>query len=86
VRFSRARRRYERQGVLVDEAALARAEAECLSDADARAAGSRRTVYSCPPSADFSRSCGPEHSDHFEGRHHGVVLVGQVVAVHDVLA
>ena len=36
VRFSRARKRYERQGVLVDEAALARAEAECLADADAR--------------------------------------------------
>lgn len=38
VKFSRARRRYERQGVLVDEDALARAEAECLADADARAA------------------------------------------------
>ena len=36
VRFSRARRRYERQGVLVEEEALARAEAECLADADAR--------------------------------------------------
>jgi ribosomal protein L14 len=29
VRFSRARRRYERQGILVEEDALARAEAEC---------------------------------------------------------
>lgn len=38
VRFSRARRRYERQGVLVEEAALARAERECLADADARKA------------------------------------------------
>src|SRR5687767_1576947 len=37
VRFSRARKRYERQGVLVEEAALARAEAECLADQDARA-------------------------------------------------
>lgn len=36
VRFSRARRRYERQGSLVEEAALERAEAECLADADAR--------------------------------------------------
>jgi hypothetical protein len=36
VRFSRARKRYERQGVLVEEAALARAEQECLSDAEAR--------------------------------------------------
>ena len=37
VRFSRARKRYERQGLLVEEAALGRAEAECLADADARA-------------------------------------------------
>lgn len=37
VRFSRARKRYERQGVLVEEAALERAEAECLADDDARA-------------------------------------------------
>lgn len=40
VRFSRARRRYERQGILVEEAALERAEAECLADEDAR--GRRR--------------------------------------------
>jgi hypothetical protein len=37
VRFSRARKRYERQGVLVDEAALEQAETECFADADARA-------------------------------------------------
>lgn len=37
VRFSRARRRYERQGVLVEEAALEQAESDCLADADARA-------------------------------------------------
>jgi hypothetical protein len=36
VRFSRARKRYERQGVLVEEAALERAEAECSADADER--------------------------------------------------
>jgi hypothetical protein len=36
VRFSRTRKRYERQGVLVEEQALARAEQECLSDVDAR--------------------------------------------------
>ena len=36
VRFSRARRRYERQGVLVDEDALSRAEQECLADEEAR--------------------------------------------------
>lgn len=37
VRFSRARRRYERQGILVEPDALDQAERECLADADARA-------------------------------------------------
>lgn len=37
VRFSRARKRYERQGILVQEAALAQAEEECFSDEDLRA-------------------------------------------------
>jgi hypothetical protein len=40
LKWSRTRKRYERQGLLVEEAALARAEAECLSDAEAR--GRRR--------------------------------------------
>ena len=38
VRFSRPRKRYERQGVLVEEAALDRAEAECHADAAERLA------------------------------------------------
>lgn len=38
VRFSRSRRRYERQGILVGESALERAENECLADAQQRAA------------------------------------------------
>lgn len=37
VRWSRSRKRYERQGILVEEAALAQAEAATLADADARA-------------------------------------------------
>ncbi len=37
VRFSRARKRYERQGILIEEEALEQAEKECLADADARA-------------------------------------------------
>lgn len=37
LRWSHARRHYERQGVLVEEAGLARAEAECMADDDARA-------------------------------------------------
>ena len=36
LKFSKARGRYERQGLLVEESALAQAEAECLADADAR--------------------------------------------------
>jgi hypothetical protein len=36
VRFSRSRKRYERQGSLVEEEALTRAEQECLTDAEAR--------------------------------------------------
>ncbi|TGA89267.1 DUF2293 domain-containing protein, partial [Streptomyces sp. MZ04] len=37
VRLNRRRSRYERQGVLVEEAALTRAEERCLADAEARA-------------------------------------------------
>lgn len=36
VQFSRSRGRYERQGLLVEPTALARAEVECLADADKR--------------------------------------------------
>jgi hypothetical protein len=44
VRFSRSRKRYERQGVLVEEQALARAEQECLSDAEARRLAQERAA------------------------------------------
>jgi hypothetical protein len=37
LKWSRARKRYERQGLLVEEEALRRAETECLNDAEARA-------------------------------------------------
>ena len=37
LRWSRTRKRYERQGVLVEEEALAQAEQECLADAEVRA-------------------------------------------------
>lgn len=36
LKWARRRRRYERQGLLVEEAALEKAEAECLADADVR--------------------------------------------------
>jgi hypothetical protein len=36
VRWSRARKRYERQGILVEEPAIEQAEQQCLADSDAR--------------------------------------------------
>ena len=42
IRFSRARKRYERQGVLVEESALEQAEQECMADADRRSAQRKR--------------------------------------------
>jgi hypothetical protein len=42
VRWSRSRRRYERQGILVEEAALQAAEESCLADEDARQAARAR--------------------------------------------
>jgi hypothetical protein len=36
LKFSRARRRYERQGLLVEDVALEQAEAECLADVEIR--------------------------------------------------
>ena len=44
VRFSRARKRYERQGILAESAALDTAERECLEDADERAAARVRAA------------------------------------------
>jgi len=42
LKFSSARKRYERQGLLVEENALQQAEAECLADSDVRARRSER--------------------------------------------
>ena len=42
LKFSRARGRYERQGLIVEENALNQAETECLADADARARRAER--------------------------------------------
>src|SRR5262245_428252 len=60
VRFSRARKRYERQGILVEEAARGRADVECLADEDARArqrlrAAERRKVEDVDFQARFAR-------------------------------
>jgi hypothetical protein len=48
VRFSRSRKRYERQGILVEDAALEKAEQECVQDAGERAAArARAAVQRC---------------------------------------
>jgi hypothetical protein len=44
VRFSKSRGRYERQGVLVEEQALQKAEQECTEDAEQRAAARARNA------------------------------------------
>jgi hypothetical protein len=60
VRFSRSRKRYERQGILVEEPALQRAEEECLADAAAREQrrlreATRREAQDAALIADFAR-------------------------------
>jgi hypothetical protein len=48
VRFNRPRKRYERQGILVEDAALEKAEQECVQDAGERAAArARAAVQRC---------------------------------------
>jgi hypothetical protein len=44
LKWSRARKRYERQGLLVEEPALQRAEQECLADEDVRARRNERVA------------------------------------------
>jgi hypothetical protein len=63
VRFSRSRKRYERQGVLIEDHALARAEQECLSDAEARRlargrAAERREAHDADYLATFAERVG----------------------------
>jgi hypothetical protein len=54
LKWSQARRRYERQGLLVEDEALARAETECLEDEEARARRrEREAVRRAEEDADF---------------------------------
>lgn len=56
VKFSRARKRNERQGVLVEEAALALAQESCARDAEKREAiGKKRRVQAEIADADYRR-------------------------------
>ncbi len=45
VQFSKARNRYERQGILVEQSALEKAHQECLSDADVRTLRQERAAF-----------------------------------------
>jgi len=45
LKFSRARRRYERQGLLVEESALQQAETECLADIEIRSRRAERERF-----------------------------------------
>ena len=61
LRWSRARKRYERQGLLVEAEALERAEEECLADEDVRA---RRREREAERRAELDR----EYVGQFAGR------------------
>jgi hypothetical protein len=61
LQWSRARKRYERQGLLVEQQALEQAEQECLADADVR---TRRREREAERRAQFDR----DYVDRFAGR------------------
>lgn len=63
LRWNRARKRYQRQGLLVDERALDRAEEQCLADEDVRARRrerdrERRAVQDLELEAEMVRAIG----------------------------
>ncbi len=61
LKWSRARKRYERQGLLVEEAALDQAEQECLADSEVRA---RRREREAERRAELDR----QYAEEFAGR------------------
>jgi hypothetical protein len=68
VRFNRARKRYERQGLLVVEGALAKAEEECTADAPARVAARARAAQARQEEdrefvAEFARAIAQRYPD-----------------------
>src|SRR5580693_4400245 len=61
VRWSRSRKRYERQGLLVEEPALDQAEQECLADSNARSRRRERdAVRRADEDVDFQRRFAAE--------------------------
>ncbi|MEJ2732936.1 MAG: DUF2293 domain-containing protein [Anaerolineae bacterium] len=68
LRWSRARKRYERQGLLVEEEALDQAEEECLADADARA---RRREREAARRAELDREYVQQFAEHVRALYPG---------------
>jgi hypothetical protein len=65
VQWSRARKRYERQGILVTREAIEKAEVECLEDAEQRGrqrkrAAARREVEDAQFIAEFTQAIGKQ--------------------------
>jgi len=54
LKWSRARKRYERPGLLVEEPARQRAEQECLADAEVRARRRIRVKFHLPMKDEYS--------------------------------
>jgi hypothetical protein len=68
VRYSRSRKRYERQGILVEQAALERAEEQCLADGQARERRKERdAVRRAGQDLEFQARLGEEISRLFPG-------------------
>lgn len=66
VQWSRARKRYERQGLLVEERALAQAERDCLEDSDVRARQRERAAERrAELDADFVKRFGARIRERF---------------------
>jgi hypothetical protein len=70
-RFSRSRKRYERQGILVEEGALEQAEAQCLADEEARARRRERDRHAAPTRTWCSRRGSPRRCGGCHGGRHG---------------
>lgn len=68
VRWSRSRKRYERQGILVTPEALQRAEAECLEDEDQRARNRERAaVRRGAMDVEYSNAVAEQLRENFPG-------------------
>lgn len=83
LRFSRTRKRYERQGILVTEEALARAEEACLDDAEVR---ERRSAADAERRAELDAEYVRKFADEIRNRYPGAPAeVPETIAAHACL-